>query len=73
MRMDDHLSRRDAKGGLMWGLIFGVVFAGLLYMWAPWSSRVVDNAGSGTTIGSTSPAAPTAPLRPLLPRSNDDH
>ena len=24
MRMDNHLSRRDAKGGMMWGLLLGV-------------------------------------------------
>ena len=71
MRMDNHLSRRDAKGGMMWGLICGVVVAGFLYMWAPWSSRVIDNSGPGTTVGSTSPAAPTA--APLLPRNDNDH
>jgi hypothetical protein len=55
---------RTGMGGGMIGLIVAAAVIAVLFMWAPWSGpRVADNAGPGTTVGSstTRPAAPMAP------------
>jgi hypothetical protein len=66
--MRDDLNRRGAgiNTGL-WAGIAIVVALVLVFMWAPWTNhRTADNAGPGTTIGSSTnrPATPASPATP---------
>jgi hypothetical protein len=66
----DNLDRRTGMSGGLMALIAAVAVLAVLFVWAPWSGpRVADNAAPGTTVGSSRPVAPPAPLarEPAVP------
>jgi hypothetical protein len=71
----DNLDRVERPGGLStrtMGLIAAVAVFAVLFMWAPWSPKILaENTAPGTTVGSATrpqtsvvPDVPTAPGAP---------
>jgi uncharacterized membrane protein len=54
--------RIQTTGGMMVGALAVLALLALVWMWSPWSSNhTADNSRPGTTVGSSTTRAPTAP------------
>jgi hypothetical protein len=77
--MQDDLNRRQTGMSRNTMMAIAAIIAVLVvgFLWAPWNTpRVVENSGTGTTVGSNTrpvtPVAPTAPApdTPAAPSTN---